>query len=547
MKKIFVILLLLPVIIYSQSISEKSLLKFGNMTSITDGSSIKIDDKSGTYLYQDYDTITQKDIIFSNKGNSGAYSYIDYYNALFDADGNYYVIADNNITDTTYSYFILKNGKEIATYNDINMGWLMDHNKIYFTCKEKDKSYLAVYDPASGNFSKGKEYDDVQPCYYPVNTMGDEPQATIGFTRDGEPFYVARQNNEAFLVIGTKEQKHYSDIDVYTVTLDSVSGTLIYAAKSSGQFYNAGNAFVVKGDKEYKKFDYIYSPFYTDPVSGDPVYIAADSLTDSTPQRVMIGDREASKTYSGGLYSLDFTQSGKMYFIASEMKNNNTYYSYVVFDGNEGKKYSSVGAVKIVPGDKLLYSATKSENQPVIVYAGLEKKCDYQNVLDVSMLGNGKLAYIQGNYGDYTKKKKDEFYVEIGDDEFGPYNSVPLLSMSGMDYFVSDKSGNYAYIGQRITNLKDYTYKSTLYYNNEESKEFDLIDNVALVNGKPLYTASNSSEKTDYAYRYRIYYGTKTIGPEYESVSNYKYDEAAKLVTFTGIRNKEVFHVEIKF
>ena len=61
----------------------------------------------------------------------------------------------------------------------------------------------------------------------------------------------------------------------------------------------------------------------------------------------MIGDREASKTYSGGLYNLDFTQSGKMYFVASEMKDNNTYYSYVVFEGNEGKKYSSVGTIKI--------------------------------------------------------------------------------------------------------------------------------------------------------------------------------------------------------
>ena len=163
------------------------------------------------------------------------------------------------------------------------------------------------------------------------------------------------------------------------------------------------------------------------------------------------------------------------------------------------------------------------------------------------MLGNSKMAYIQGNYGDYSKKKKDEFYVEIGDDEYGPYNTVPSLSMSGMDYIVSDKAGNYAYIGQRLTNFKDYIYKSTLYYNNDESKEFDLIENVALVNGKPLYTASNSTDNTNYTYRYRIYYGTKTIGPEYSSINNYKFDEANKLVTFTGIRNREIFHVEIKF
>ena len=213
MKKIFLFTLLIPVIIFSQSISEKSLFKFDKITSIEDGNTIKIDDKSGTYLYQDYDSVSQKDILFSNKGNSTSYSYIDYYDALFDSDGNYYVIADNNLTDTTYTYFILKNGKEIATYTEMNMGWTMDHNKIYFTCKDNDKSYLAVYDPGTGNFSKGKEYEDVQLCYYPDNAGGDEPQATIGFTNEGEPYYVARQNNESFLVIGAKEQKHYADID----------------------------------------------------------------------------------------------------------------------------------------------------------------------------------------------------------------------------------------------------------------------------------------------------------------------------------------------
>lgn len=546
MKKIFFVLLLIPVFTYSQSISEKSLLKFGNLTSTGDGNSIKIDDKSGTYLYQDYDSVSQKDILFSNKGNSGSYSYIDYYNALFDADGNYYVIADNNLTDTTYSYYILKNGKEIATYNEVNMGWLMNHNKIYFICKDKDKSYLVVYDPATGNFSKGNEYDDVQPCSYPVNSMGDEPQATVGFTRDGEPFYVAKQNNEAFLVIGTKEQKHYADIDAYTVTLDSISGKFIYAAKSSGQFYNAGNSFTVMGDKEYKKFDYIYSPFYIDPASGDPVYIAADSLPDSTPQRVMIGDREASKTYSGGLYNLGFTQSGKMYFVASEMKSNNTYYSYVVFDGKEGKKYQSIGIMKVLPGDKLIYTANKSDKEAVIVNDNKEIETDYSSVLDVSMVGS-KLAYVQGNYGDYSKKIKDEFYVQIGEDEFGPYNTVSTINLGGMDYILSDKSGNYAYIGQRLTNFKDYIYKSSLYSNSDESKEYDMIENIALVNGKPLYTASYSTDKTDYIYKYRIYYGNKTIGAEYDAINNYNYDGAGKLATFTGIRNKEVFHVEIKF
>ncbi len=545
MKKLFLIIFLLPLIIYSQSISEKSLFKFGSIPSITDGSSIKVDDKSGTYLYQDYDSISQKDILFSNKGNSDSYSYIDYYNALFDSEGNYYVIAYNNITDTTYTYFILKNGKEIATYNSMNMSWLLNTGKIYFTCKENDKSYLAAYDIAEGKFYNGNKYDDIQLCNYPETQMEGEPEATVGFTKDGSPYYVAKSNNEAFLVVGTKEQKHYSDIDAYSVNLDS-NGIFTFAAKSSGQFYNAGNTFVVKGDKEYKKFDYVYTPFYTDPASGDPVYIGTDSLADSSPQRVMIGDKEASKTYSGGLYNIQYTPSGKLYYLASEKKNKNDFASFVVFDDKEGKRYPSIGTIKVLPGDKLLYIANKSDNQALIVNGTKEIEPDYPTILDATILGNGKLAYIQGAYGDYNKKIKDEFYVEIGDDEYGPYNSVMPVN-NGVDYFISDKSGNYVFVAQRLTNFKDYLYKTTVYSSAGESKEFDNIDNVGLYNGKPIYTASYSSDNTNYTYYYRIYYGNKPIGPEYETINNYKFDEKNKLITFTGIRNKEIFHVEIKF
>jgi hypothetical protein len=65
-------------------------------------------------VYGDYDTTSKKTVVITPKGNSKEYNYASQYNALFDESGNVYTFAFNNITDTTYRYFLLKNGDEAA-------------------------------------------------------------------------------------------------------------------------------------------------------------------------------------------------------------------------------------------------------------------------------------------------------------------------------------------------------------------------------------------------------------------------------------------------
>ena len=318
MKKFIFLLIIVPLCVLSQTVNEKSLFRFDNLPNVQ-AYSLKFDEKTGTYLYSDYDTTTKKTTIYSNKGNSVTYDYADYYDAVIDGDGNYYTVVYNNITDSTYVYFILKNGKEIAKYDYINTFWKEKNGLIYFQSKDGDKSYLNTFDISTGNISKGKAYDDVVLCSFPpVMGEGDEEEGELGFTNDGKPYYIAKLNNEAFVVIGTEEQKHYSDIDAYSFKTDP-SGNFCYAAKDNGVFYNAGNSFVVQGSKEYKKFDYINSPIIFDQ-TGTAVYVGSDSAESTTPQRVMIGDKEASKTYDGGLYNVQFSPDKKLYFIARQRK-----------------------------------------------------------------------------------------------------------------------------------------------------------------------------------------------------------------------------------
>ena len=549
MKKLIylTIILLFPIVIYSQKLTEKAFFNADKISKNIDPYSLKIDEKSGTYIYQDYDSVTKKNIILSNKGNSGPYDYPEAYSAIFDSDGNYYIIAYNNTTDTTFAYFILKNGKEIASYDLIVESWNANNNIIYYICKENNKTCLAMLDMTTDKVSKGKSYDDIIPCSYPANVEGDEPSGNIGITNDGKPYYVAKSNDEAFLVIGTEEQKHYSDIDAYSLKTDA-QGNFVYPAKSNGKFYDAGSTFIVKGNKEYKKFDYIYAPIYFDIASGDPVYIGADSTSESVyTQRLMIGDKEASKTYTGGIWNVDYTLSGKLYYVASNTDSKGNSTSFLVFDGKESKQYQSIGIIKILPGDKLLYTANVNDDKQVIVND--KKETEMENgwtVLDFSVAWNGNLVYVAGKYGNYEKKTKDKFYVYIGDDEFGPYDGVLSVDYTNNSYVLTDKANNYVYLTNKIKDAKNYVYKYILYWNDNNSEEFDNIENVSLINGKPLYTASNYSAKNATT-KYKLYYGDKSISSEYENITDYKYNDATKLVTFTGLRGKEFYKVEIQF
>lgn len=543
MKKLIFFIIIVPICVLSQTVNEKSIFKFDNLQNVQ-AYSLKFDEKTGTYLYSDYDTTTKKSILYSNKGNSSTYDFVDYYDAVIYTDGNYYSTADNNITDTTYEYFIIKNGKEIAKYDYINTFWKEKNGVIYYQCKEGDKSYFSSLELSTGNISKGKAYDDILLCSFPQAPREEEQEGEIGFTTDGKPYYIAKLNNEAFLVIGTEEQKHYSDIDAYSFKTDP-SGNFCYTAKDKGVFYNAGNTFVVQGNKEYKKFDYINSPFIFDE-SGTVIYVGSDSVDSASPQRLMIGDKEASKTYDGGLYNVQYSPDKKLYYVASEKKKKSEdYVSFVVYDGKEGKKYQSVGIIKATPGE-LLYIANKSDNEQVIVRGNKELNAEYPTILDVSVLPNGKFVYVGGSYGDYDKKTYDKFYVQLGEDELGPYDDVMPINYETNDYVMGDASGNNVYVVNKLINRKDYIYKQNLYYNTKNIGEFDNIENISLYKGKPLYTASILTDKVNYYYKYKIYYNGKEISPEYDSIDGFKLDEPTGTITFTGTRGKEFFKVEIK-
>lgn len=526
----------------SQQLSEKSIVKHTGSGEIYPYEFV-YDNISGSYIYTTYDSVAKKSTLFTNKGKGNSYSGILSYNTLFDSKGNFFLTAYNNITDTTYKYFFLVNGKEACEFDYIFDGYKEKDGIVYIHGQKNMKHYLAKLDVLSGMLDLGKEYDEIYFVKIVSEYFEGEPATEIGFTNEGLAYFVASKNNEKFVVIGDKEMKHYSDISLYDFKLDA-KGQPIYIAKSDGPLYETkGNTFIVHGDKEYKKFDYVYGPILTD-ASNTPVYIAADSLGDwQTRQRVMVGDKEMKAT-DGYISYITFTKSGKLAYVSTKETSGDRTQACVMIDGVEGKKFQSIGDLKF-DGDIPIYYANVDDNTIATVFGSKITKYNYQSIMGMKKLGNGDLCFIGMNYGNYEKKIPDKNYVHIGSKKLGPYDYIQVADYLNGDYVLTDKSGNYAFIGQTLVNRENYLYSQTLYGNDFESKQYDYIDNINLYKGHIIYVASNTLNTPSQSVKYKVYIDDKTYSGEYNSINNFKLNEMTGKVTFIGFKNIEFFYVTI--
>lgn len=528
----------------SQNVSEKKIAEFHQFDNV-DSYWFKYNNSAGTYYYTNYDSASQLYTVYSNIGNSIPYNSIIDYTGIIDKNGNYYVIASNN-SDEVYTYYLLKNGNEVSTHSFIDPNWAEIDGTIYFACKDQGKTYLAEYNTANGTETKSYPYDEIYLVYYPKSYPG-EPVGTVGFTSDGKPFYVASLNDEKFLVIGKIEQKHYSDIETYNFTLDK-NGIPVYFAKDKGKFYeDRGNSFVVQGDLKYEKFDYLYGPIIFDSTN-TPVYIAGDSLpNNSYPQKVVAGNN-IHKAYSGGIYDLKFTPSGKIAYIASVTvdADKGIYDTYAVIDGIEGEKFSYINSIKFLPDGEPLYAAIDNNNKTVIVKGTVKIRAEYPNVLEVKVLPDGKIAYVEAKYGNYEKKQKDKYRVIIGEEKFGPFDVLQSIFSSDGSYILTGENGEYAFIESKLIDFDPYRYESTIYFNNSRSKQFDYFNNLHLYKGKVLYSGSRLIDPVSYRYNYKVYYGEKQIGADYDSISDFKFDPKTGMLSYIGARGKGLYYIEAR-
>ncbi len=551
MKKICLLLLSMIFVsdLYQQTPDEKLIATISTVSGTIDAYSMKYDVKTGGWMYSSYDTTARKYTLITPKGSSKQFSYIMQYNAIFDTDGNSYTTANDNITDTTYKYYILKNNEVLAEYDFINEAWVEKNGKIYFSAKEANKDYVTTYDIKTGIFDRGKAYDLIRLVYVPQPYYSEgEPIGYVGFTKDSKPYYVAEENNEVFFVVGGQEQKHYSDIGWYEVNFDA-NDNLCYIAKDRGKFYmDRGNAFVVQGDKEYTRYDWIYGPLLYDKNKKNIVYVGQDSLREYATRSTLMRGPEAMKTYEGSIYEYKYSPDGTLVYIVSEEKKNKNGESVsantLVYGGKQYKNYNSISNVQFVDGSKIAFTASDKSNKYFVVIDGdiMTSKHDY--ITDYRYLEDGRFAYMATDYGNYDKKISDKCYVYIDGEKSGPYDMLSTVNWVTYAYITSDNKGNYAYVTGKNTDKENYYYVYKVHTNNWESKPFDNITEVRIINGKTVFFGGTQTSKDSYLYNYQLNINNKPVGETYSAYSDVKVD--GNTMTFIGSKGSNVYRVEVK-
>ncbi|MEO8512945.1 MAG: hypothetical protein ABI543_05270 [Ignavibacteria bacterium] len=532
----------------SQTVNQKLITGIPSGNGTIDAYSLKYNAATGGWVYAAYDTTSSKYTIISSKGTSKPFSYAMQYNTLFDADGNSYMIASENITDTVYRYSVLKNNEPIAVFDFILEGWVMKDNTIYYAAQESGKYYLVTYETKSGVINKSKAYDEIRLAYTPNGYSEGEPVGYIGFTKAGQVYYVASLAGETFLVIGDTEQKHYSDISWYDLKFNAQDEPC-YIAKSQGKFYDVrGNTFVVKGTQEFKTFDWVYGPLEFDN-SGSPMYTGQDSAGEYIYRSTLMNGGTAIATVTGSIYSYMYTPSGKLSYVVSESSTSangeSVNKSYLVVDGKKSETYTSVNLPVFGNGSKVLYTASDKNNKYFVVEDKdiISDKYDY--ISEARFIDGGKIAYVGVKYGNYEKKIADKSYVVIGDETYGPYNTVNTADWKTNVMVLTDGTGSYAYMAGEVVDMTNYVYKYTVYSNKGESKSFDNISELKYVNNKLCYFAGNEKRKSSYIYDYTLYVNNKKVGDTYSAYSDVNVTPDG-VMTFIASKGNDLYYVEVK-
>ncbi|MBN1633709.1 MAG: hypothetical protein JW917_06055 [Ignavibacteria bacterium] len=501
---------------------------------------MRYDKTTGTYVYTYYDTTINKSMFLSNKGNSKYYDYCGAYNVQFNSKGDYFgtgsTFAEDYANDKTH---IIANGIELRTYSYIDPIIIKD-DILYVIAKNDNKSVFVKYNTMTKKFEYEKTYDEINLVYL-SEEIYTEPYFELGFTKDGKEYFAAKDNNKQFLVIGGIEQEKFDEINPYGVTPDKIGEITYIATKITDDIRES---FVIQGTKRYRSFPSIieYIRFTNDNI---PVYGISDDTTYSYFTKQYVTGNNPMKSYNAGVWGLDNTPSGKIFYIASDSTADGKYTSRLVIDGIEGKSYDAVYNVRFDNKDKPVFIVTKNQME-VLVYDNEEIGTEYNYIFGLTISPDGNIGYIGTISGDEGAKIPERYFVIIDGKRYGPFLSVPYGLMEGFfEAITFNESGNYAFAA---TDEKSKTYdnqKFTVYSNKFNSPgSFNYVNEIIAYNNDFYY--STASELSETVTEYNIFKNGNKIAGGYTALMDYKLDKENGIITFIGVKNYNYMYVEIK-
>lgn len=587
---------------HGQYVNEEEILSLdAGMTA--DPWGVSMDNNTGTMVYIKYDASDNMYTMISNGKESAKYGYVSNYDIKFDSKGNYYVIASMPYDENYLSdYVLVVNGDSITSfkYAESYSSIMTKSDEFKFPIKtgneETDKYKLVTYS-MSGGMRESEEYETVKLIYkgVPYNYDGEDHYDT-GYNpnyfldKDGNNGYVVSDGITASLMFGDNiTRTSYTDIDAASFIYDKY-GQLCFVAKNGAMFYTQpGNEFLVQGSTEYPAFDYVYGPiqFTSD---NKPVYTVVDYENDYKSVYMMAIGGEAQKVYRDKekkLTAPEFT--GGVYDIRVEDNGNITYYGSVYGDSEEGKEsimYKTAYVVngvmsELYPGMGMIKKNNRGEMITVISPNGdyysqdlirikgdkSEKinKEKFTSIADYGFSKNGEMYYIGMKEGDYEKRIKPEYYVNLNGLLIGKYETLLYQGMGdNYDLVKFNSRGDYAFAVSKFYYYEDYPEgqipDASAYVITNSGKQdpkiiapgssksdFDYIDFMFYTkNDKLFYIGGISMYPQNISYSQLVIDG-KSPDNIYNSYANLYYDEVSNVLTFIGSRDNKLYNVRVDF
>lgn len=598
MNKIFLLFLfvILSGNIFSQTIDEKEIFNLeykGN----TELYNFILDDASGNYCYAYLMPDEKKTFLISPKGKSEKYDFIMTFDTKFDSKGNYFAVSGNYESDYGIdNYFLIINGKTFKGLEYIeSSGSFINKNDEYVFIFKMKENYYVGYVKADGSFRQSEKFDQVKPIYKYFQGRGKEgDNEQIGdeyFYKNpkGERGFIVIENGKAGMLFGDDlKMTDHSDIHETSLTLNN-NNELSYIAKNGGKFYeNAGNEFVVSGNKKYDSFDYVSPPVLFNK-NNEPVYKASDSTEQYTQNKYLVknneklplnfeqseGDKKPTLIFD--IYDIKFGENGDItYFAASDeilpanpedasaydeyyvktyyVKNDKAFpigYSTgnIIYDKEENMIYAGISDLK-----KKEYLLMQSNGESIIIIG----QGNYDLIGDYGFMKNGELYYFGQQFANEKTGNKGSVKFFIGNNLTGEFENVSYQNFESgavMIQFSPDGNGyviNAENIGSTGNN-KSYlvTDKGKMDFpENTVSGSGKLINILNLMytdNGKLFYTGITELDTTDYSYTEEIFTDEISLGKNYRQVQKIKYNRSDNTINFLGARRNKIYTVSVSF
>lgn len=333
--------------------------------------------------------------------------------------------------------FVVLDGKEHKGYDNISEAWFTADSKYFIYRAEGGTNDIIVI-------------NDKEKLYEQVKQGGKASSfGSITFSPDGKRFgyivgegcYEKEEISEAGHKGLLKKCKNYF------VVVDGIEGKkyenirdLIFSPNGQRVAYivDEGNKnFVVVDGEEGKKYNEILSLSFS--FDGKRIaYLAWEGKSYAEREMLVVVDGKESKRYRdinimGGSI---FSPNGQHYAYKAVDYSTQSIEEFIVFDGEEGKKYDKIINFTFSPdGEKFVYIAQK-DNKNFLVFNGEEREIPY-NIIDLKFSPNGQnLAYIARAYIGNNNNKS---FVVVDGIERKKYDYIERL-------IFSEDSSNLAYV-----------------------------------------------------------------------------------------------------